>query len=89
VDPVIGFIQPGSTPFKDSAILAPKLADSPFWWKSNPTPLKPDPVPMEQRALKNVNNNLNINIYPYFETSGGQSSNIYLNVVNFFNTSVN
>jgi hypothetical protein len=38
VDPVIGFIQPGSTPFKDSTILAPKLADPPFWWKSNSTP---------------------------------------------------
>jgi len=38
VDPVIGLIQPGSTPFKDSSILAPKLADPPFWWKSNSTP---------------------------------------------------
>ncbi len=44
---------------------------------------------MEQRALKNVNNNLNTNIYSYLETFGGQSSNIYLNVVHFFNTSVN
>jgi hypothetical protein len=44
---------------------------------------------MEQRALKNVNNCLNSNIYSYLETSGGQSSNVYLNVVNFFNTSVN
>jgi hypothetical protein len=32
---------------------------------------------MEQRALKNVNNHLNINIYSYLETYGGQSSNIY------------
>ncbi len=40
MDPVIEFIQLGSTPFKDSAILAPKLADPPFWWKSNPTPSK-------------------------------------------------
>jgi hypothetical protein len=32
---------------------------------------------------------LNINIYSYLETSGGQSSNHYLNVVHFFNTSVN
>ncbi len=40
VDPVIEFIQPGSTPFKDSAILAPTLADPPFWWKSNFTPSK-------------------------------------------------
>ncbi len=27
--------------------------------------------------------------YSYLETSGGQSSNLYLNVVHFFNTSVN
>jgi hypothetical protein len=39
---------------------------------------------MEQRALKNVNNYLNTNIYSYLETSGNQSSNLYLNVVNFF-----
>ncbi len=44
---------------------------------------------MEQRSLKNVNNYLNTNIYSYLETSGGQSYNIYLNVVHFFNTSVN
>ncbi len=45
--------------------------------------------PMEQSALKYVNNGLNTNIYTYLETSGGQSSNLYLNVVHFFNTSVN
>ncbi len=39
---------------------------------------------MDQHALKNVSNCLNCNIYPYFEKSGGQSSNLYLNVVNFF-----
>ncbi len=44
---------------------------------------------MEQRASKNVNNCFNTNIYTYLETSGGQSSNFYLNVVHFFNTSVN
>ncbi len=43
---------------------------------------------MEQRTLKNVNNCLNTNIYSYLETSGGQSSNPYLNVVHFFNTRV-
>jgi hypothetical protein len=43
---------------------------------------------MEQCALQNVNNCLNTNIYSYLETSGGQSSNVYLNVVQFFNTSV-
>ncbi len=35
-------------------------------------------------ALTNVNNCLNTNIYSYIETSGGQSSNPYLNVVHFF-----
>jgi hypothetical protein len=39
---------------------------------------------MEQHALKNVNNSLNTNIYSYLETSGGQSSNLYLKVVHFF-----
>jgi hypothetical protein len=39
--------------------------------------------------FKNVNNALNTNIYSYLETSGGQSSNPYLNVVHFFNTRVN
>ncbi len=32
---------------------------------------------------------LNDNIYSYLETSGGQSYDLYLNVVYFFNTSVN
>ncbi len=40
-------------------------------------------------ALENVNNCLNTNIYFYLETSGGQSSNLYLNAVHFFNTCVN
>jgi hypothetical protein len=44
---------------------------------------------MEQRALNHVNNCLIANSYSYLETSGGQSFNIYLNVVHFFNTSVN
>jgi hypothetical protein len=39
---------------------------------------------MEQSTLKNVNNRLNTNIYFYLETSGGQSSNLYLNVFKFF-----
>ncbi len=43
----------------------------------------------EQHALKAVNNCLNMNIYSYLETSGGQSSNLYFNVVHFFNTSIN
>jgi hypothetical protein len=42
---------------------------------------------MEEHALKNANNSFNTNIYSYLGTSGGQSS--YLNVVHFFNTSVN
>jgi hypothetical protein len=44
---------------------------------------------MEQRTLKNVNNYLNTIIYSYLETSGGESSDLYVNVVHFFNTSVN
>jgi hypothetical protein len=41
---------------------------------------------MEQRALKNCKHLFEY-IYFYLETSGGQSSNLYLNVVHFFNTS--
>jgi hypothetical protein len=44
---------------------------------------------MEQRNLINVNSYLNANICSYLETSGGQRSYLYLNVVHFFNTSVN
>ncbi len=39
--------------------------------------------------FKNVNNCLNTNIYSYSETSDGESSNLYQNVVHFFNTGVN
>ena len=46
-------------------------------------------VPMEERALKNENNYLNTNFYSYLETLGGQSSNLNLKEVHFFNTSVN
>jgi hypothetical protein len=41
---------------------------------------------MEQHALKNINTCMNTNIYSYLETSGGQSSYPYLNVVLFLNT---
>jgi hypothetical protein len=44
---------------------------------------------MEQRIFKNVSNCLNTNICSYLETSGGQNSNLYLNVVRFFSSSVN
>jgi hypothetical protein len=44
---------------------------------------------VEQRALKNVNNCLNTNIYSYFETSGSQSSSLYLNVVHFSTSCLN
>jgi hypothetical protein len=43
---------------------------------------------MEQRASKILNKCFDTNIYSYFEASGGQSLNQYLNVVRFFNTSV-
>jgi len=39
--------------------------------------------------LKNVNNCLSTNLFSHLETSGGQSSNLYLNVVHLFNTSLN
>ncbi len=41
-------------------------------------------TPMEQHALKNVNNCLNTNIYSYLGASGSQSSILYLIVVHFF-----
>jgi len=44
---------------------------------------------MEQRILRNVNNNLNTNIYSYLETFGGQSSILYFKDVHFFNDSLN
>jgi len=44
---------------------------------------------MEQYALNNVDNCLNTYIYSHLNTSGGKSSNLHLNVVHFFNTSVN
>ncbi len=44
---------------------------------------------MEQRVKKFVNNCLNINIYSYLETCGGQTYDLYLNVVHFLKTSLN
>jgi len=44
---------------------------------------------MEQHIYKNVNNCLNTNINSYLEISDGQSSDLCLNVVYFFNTNVN
>ncbi len=44
---------------------------------------------MEQHTFENVNNCLNTIIYSYLETSVGQSSNLYLNVVHFLNASIN
>jgi len=44
---------------------------------------------MEERALKNVNNCLNVNVYSYLETSGGKSYILFLNVVYFYTTRVN
>ncbi len=44
---------------------------------------------MEQSALENVNNCLNTNIYCNLVASDDQIYNLYLNVVSFFNTSVN
>ncbi len=44
---------------------------------------------MEYHALKNLNNCSNTNIYSYLETSGGESSYLYLNGVHLFNDSFN
>jgi hypothetical protein len=45
---------------------------------------------MKQQAhLKYVDNYLDTTIYSCLETSGGQSYNLYLHVVHFFNTIVN
>jgi len=44
---------------------------------------------MEQGIFKILNNYFNTNIYSYLETSGGQSSDLYLNVVHLFNTIYN
>jgi hypothetical protein len=44
---------------------------------------------MEQHALKSLNNCLNTNTNSYLEASGGQSFNLFLNVVHFFNNTVN
>jgi hypothetical protein len=46
-------------------------------------------LPNGTAHFKSVNNCLINNIYSYLETSGGKSSNPYLNVVQFFDTSVN
>jgi hypothetical protein len=47
------------------------------------------PILMGEHTLKNVNKFLNTSFYSYLDTSGGQSSNLFLNVAYFFNTSVN
>jgi hypothetical protein len=44
---------------------------------------------MKEHTLKNVSNCLNTNIYSYLETSGGQSSDLYLKDVHFFNITIN
>ncbi len=45
--------------------------------------IKKKMLKMEQHTAKNVNNSLNTKIYSNLETSGGQSSNTYLNVAHF------
>jgi hypothetical protein len=44
---------------------------------------------MVKRVLKNVNDCLNTNIYSCSETSVVQSSNLFSDVVHFFNIGVN
>jgi hypothetical protein len=42
-----------------------------------------------KQSILDTFNIYDTNIYSYLETSSGQSSNLYLNVVHCFNTSVN
>jgi hypothetical protein len=44
---------------------------------------------MEQHTFKNIKKSWNTKISFFLDTSGGQNSNLYLNVVHFFNTNVN
>ncbi len=44
------------------------------------------PIIIDEDKMEHVNNCLNSNIYSYLETSGGQSSYPYLNVVHCLNT---
>ncbi len=60
-----------------------------IFWKNQTYMAALDGYLMDQHALKIVSNCLNTNIYSYLEASGGQSYYLYLNVVYFFNTSVN
>jgi hypothetical protein len=50
---------------------------------------RPKALRTMERHTKNVNSCLNTNIYSYLEASGGQSSYLHLDVVHFFNTSIN
>ncbi len=43
----------------------------------------------ETLTLEKMKNCFNTDIYSYLETSAGQSSNLYLSVVHYFNTSLN
>jgi hypothetical protein len=52
-----------------------------FLYRINQIFTKSLTITMEQHTLKNVNNCLNVIIYYYLETSGGQKSNLYLNAV--------
>jgi len=45
-------------------------------------------IVMEQHYLKNMNSCFNTKSTFYLVTSGSQNSNLYLNAVAFFNTSV-
>ncbi len=55
------------------------LSKNKCWYSNNET----------AHFKKNVNSCLDTNIYSYLETSGVQSYYININVVHFFNTSVN
>ncbi len=70
-----------STPFWNTCFKGTKLAQM----SDNTSFLQHDGT----ACFKKVNNCLSANIYSYLETSDGKSSNLYLNVVHFFNNMVN
>jgi len=51
--------------------------------------MQDDRKAIEQLTLNTINSDWNTKISLYLETSGGQNSTLYLNVVHFFNNTVN
>jgi hypothetical protein len=62
--------------------------NEPRYVYDTPERFKQQTIFIMQHAFKSVNNCLNINIYFYLETSGGQSSTLHLSVMLIFSTPV-